>query len=241
MKKLLTILFSLFVVFSYAQIDLEKQTNITEQINNPDGIFKHIIYSTVDTTVTGDFTIPVANIVTITSFCDDGVDNTISLPTPVDSLKGNIVEVTHLEPSDDPNRTTTVETDGTSYHIYDNFTGDTLTFFNIYQSGQTVRFTLKEIEGVLRWVAVDLSPVVFGDKELTAVGKIRQGNNGDLYAYDSSVSGERKVQYQYTVDSVQEILGMKLKLGDRIKVKGVGLSIWCRLIVSLAIKQIALQ
>jgi hypothetical protein len=41
-----------------------------------------------------------------------------------------------------------------------------------------------------------LSPVVFGDKELTAVGKIRQGNDGDLYAYDSSVSGERKVQYQ---------------------------------------------
>lgn len=29
MKKILTILFSLFVVFSYAQIDLEKQTNIT--------------------------------------------------------------------------------------------------------------------------------------------------------------------------------------------------------------------
>lgn len=85
-----------------------------------------------------------------------------------------------------------------------------------------VRFTLKEIEGSLRWVAVNLSPVVFGDKELTAVGKIRQSSDGDLYAYDNSVSGERKVQYQYTVDSVQEILSMKLELGDRIKVKGSG-------------------
>jgi len=179
-------------------------------------------FESKDTTVTTDFTVTVANIYTVTSFCDDGADNTIFLPTPVDSLKGNVIEVAHLDTSAAQSRTTTVETDGTSYHIYDNFTGDTLTSFSIYTSGQTVRFTLKEIEGVLRWVAVDLSPVVFGDKELTAVGKIRQGSDGDLYTYDASVSGERKVQYQYTVDSVQEILGMKLELADRVKVKGTG-------------------
>jgi hypothetical protein len=177
-------------------------------------VFSAGSFSSKDTTVTTDFTVTVANVYTVTSFCDDGADNTIFLPTPVDSLKGNVVEVAHLDTSAAQSRTTTVETDGTSYHIYDNFTGDTLTFFNIYQSGQTVRFTLKEIEGVLRWAAVNLSPVVFGDKELTAVGKIRQGEDGDLYAYDSSVSGERKVQYQYTVKNKSDLLTTKAQYGD---------------------------
>jgi hypothetical protein len=166
-----------------------------------------------DTTVATDFTVTSANTYTITSFCDDGVNNTISLPTPVDILRGNVVEVTHLDTSAAQSRTTTVETDGTSYHIYDNFTGDTLTSFSIYQSGQTIRFTLKEIEGVLRWVAVNLSPVVFGNKELTAAGKIRQGEDGDLYAYDSSVSGERKVQYQDQVKERIDLLTIKSSIG----------------------------
>lgn len=67
-----------------------------------------------------------------------------------------------------------------------------------------------------------LVPFVLSDTPLTETGQIRQGANGALYTYDSSVSGERKMQYQYTVDSVQEILSMKLELGDRIKVKGTG-------------------
>lgn len=180
------------------------------------------IFKTLTITVTEDYNVPNFKRVDVTSACVNGIDNTITLPDPSEELRGYIIEVTHLDTSAAQSRTTTVETDGTSYHIYDNFTGDTLTFFNIYTSGQTVRFTLKEIEGVLRWVAVNLSPVVFGNKELTAVGKIRQGEDGDLYAYDGSVSGERKVQYQYTVDSVAEILNLKVRLNDRIKVKGTG-------------------
>lgn len=172
------------------------------------------IFKTLTITVTENYNVPNFKRVDVTSACVNGIDNTITLPDPSEELRGYIIEVTHLDTSAAQSRTTTVETDGTSYHIYDNFTGDTLTFFNVYQSGQTVRFTLKEIEGVLRWVAVNLSPVVFGNKELTAVGKIRQGEDGDLYAYDSSVSGERKVQYQYTVKNRSDLLNSRARYGD---------------------------
>lgn len=180
-------------------------------------------YTTIDTTVNSDYTVAFFNEARVTSFCDGGIDNTISLPTPVDSLKGNVIEVTHLDTSAAQSRTTIVETDGKSYHFYDNYKGDTLTFLNIYQSGQTVRFTLSEIEGVLRWVAVDLTQLTKSETGPTELGKITQDSDGNLSAYDAEAGGARKVQYQYTVDSVSEILNLKIRLGDRIKVKGTGL------------------
>ena len=61
-----------------------------------------------------------------------------------------------------------------------------------------------------------LVPFVLSDTPLTETGKIRQGNNGDLYAYDSSVSGERKLQYQDQVKEIIDLLTIKSSAGTVI-------------------------
>ena len=105
-----------------------------------------------DTTVKSDFTVSTANHWNITSFCISGVDNTISLPEPADSIRGNVIAVTHFDTSANQSRTTTVQTNFTDFDIYNNLTGDTLNFLNITQDRETAVFTLSEIKGVLRWV-----------------------------------------------------------------------------------------
>lgn len=167
--------------------------------NYADGLaFSAGSFTSRDTTVTSDFAASTANRWSITSFCISGVDNTISLPEPADSIRGNVIEVTHFDTSASRSRATTVQTNFTDFDIYNNLTGDTLNFFNISQDRETAVFTLSEIEGVLRWVYTPK----YRTRIIIAVDSIQQIPNLNVKLGDRIKVKSTGAEYLVQADSI---------------------------------------